>query len=97
MPLKFVKDLSKAEELIEEGDIMVCPMTDRSTISAMERVRGMIVVEGGFTSHAAISAINMKIPAVVGAANAFEVLEDGSLVTMDSLKGIVYDGKTRVL
>ncbi len=95
--VKLVHNIEQADELIEDGDIMVCRMTDRTSIPVMERVKGMIVVEGGFTSHAAIAALNMKIPSVVGASDAFDVLEDGKLVTLDGLKGIVYDGKTRVL
>ncbi|MDO4772867.1 MAG: pyruvate kinase [Bacillota bacterium] len=95
--VKFVKEPERAEELIEHGDIMVCRMTDRTMIPVMERLLGMIVLDGGFTSHAAISAINMKIPSVVGVPDAFDVLEDGQVVTLDSAKGIVYNGKTRVL
>ncbi len=95
--LKFVKELDKAEEIIDYGDIMVAATTDRSLINVMEKISGMIIVEGGFTSHAAIAALNMKIPTVVGAVDAFELLEDGKLVTLDSDKGIIYDGKTRVL
>lgn len=95
--VKFVKEPERAEELIEHGDIMVCRMTDRTMIPVMEKLLGMIVLDGGFTSHAAISAINMKIPSVVGVPDAFDVLEDGQVVTLDSAKGIVYNGKTRVL
>ncbi len=95
--LKFVKDISNAENIIEDGDIMVCTMTDSTMIPVMEKLAGMIIIEGGFTSHAAISALNMKLPSVVGVRDAFEVLEDGQLVTLDSSKGIIYDGKTRVL
>ncbi len=95
--LKFVKDTEKAEQIIEDGDIMVCRMTDRTMIPVMEKLAGMIILEGGFTSHAAISALNMKLPSVVGVGEAFDILEDGQLVTLDAAKGIVYDGKTRVL
>lgn len=95
--VKFVKDLKDVDELVKDGDIMVCPFTDKTAINAIDRASAMIVVEGGFTSHAAIIALNMDIPTVVGAANAFDVLEDGQMVTIDSDKGIVYSGKTRVM
>ncbi len=95
--VKFVNGPKMANEIIEEGDIMLCNMTDRNMISAIEKCKAMIVVEGGYTSHAAITALNLKIPAVVGATDAFNLVGDGTLVTLDANKGIIYSGKTRVL
>ncbi len=95
--IKLVKDLNKIDEIVEEGDIMVCPFTDKRAINAIERAAAMIIVEGGITSHAAIVALNVGIPTVVGATNAFEVLDEGQTVTVDSGKGIVYLGRTRVM
>ncbi len=81
----------------KEGDIIVSTSTDIDMMDYIEKAGGLIVEEGGYTSHAAIVALNLGIPAIVGAKEATKVLKDGGLVTLDSDKGIVYAGRTRVL
>ncbi|WP_255303672.1 phosphoenolpyruvate--protein phosphotransferase [Georgenia sp. 311] len=51
------------------------------------RVRAIVTAEGGPTSHTAILARSLGIPAVVGAAGAVETLEDGRLVLVDGAAG----------
>jgi len=104
----LVKDLvrgkacvgSTVEELqnkFEPGDIIVATSTDKDIVPFMEKASGLIVEEGGYTSHGAIVALSLKKPCVVGANNATELLKDGMDITLDSAKGIVYAGKARVL
>ncbi len=91
---------STAEELegkFQAGDIIVATSTERDLVPYIEKASGLIVEEGGYTSHGAIVALNLKKPCVVGAQNATTLLKDGSEVTLDSAKGIVYAGKSRVL
>ncbi|MGX8797446.1 pyruvate kinase [Fusibacter sp. JL298sf-3] len=91
---------SSAEELsgiFEDDDIIVATSTDKDLVPFIERAAGLIVEEGGYTSHGAIVALNLKKPCVVGANNATTLLKQGSDVTLDSTKGIVYAGKSRVL
>ncbi|XMB66000.1 phosphoenolpyruvate--protein phosphotransferase [Mycoplasmatota bacterium zrk1] len=52
-------------------------------------VRGFILNVGGKTSHAAILARALEIPAVVGTKVAFDEAEDGDLVILDGDEGIV--------
>jgi pyruvate kinase len=63
----------------------------------IEKCTGLIVEEAGYTSHAAIVALSLKIPAIVGTLDATKLIEDQSVVTLDAAKGIVYAGETRVL
>ena len=54
------------------------------------KVASAIVTErGGRTSHAAIVARELGIPAVVGAQNATEVIQTGDLVTVSCCEGEV--------
>lgn len=94
--VKLVEDLRRAEELIEEGDIVVVNHTDSEVVDVIRKAAGIISVEGGFTSHAAILAFDLEIPSVVGAKNAFEILKDGDEITLDSERGVIYKGKARV-
>mgnify|MGYP000231859997 CR=1 FL=1 len=50
---------------------------------------GIITETGGKTSHSAILARAMEIPAVQSVSNALENLTDGCMVIVDGVKGIV--------
>lgn len=80
-----------------EGDILVAKATDEELMPAIKKASGMIVEEGGLTSFSAITAINLGIPVVVGAKTATNILQDGQQVTIDSIRGLVYNGKVKVL
>ena len=54
-----------------------------------QKVIGLITEKGGVTSHAAIIARAMKIPAVVSVKGLLEKLEDGDLVLIDGSRGVV--------
>ena len=91
------QDAEEANNKLRTGDILVVRSTDLDMMDSIKRASALIVEEGGFTSHAAIVSLNLNIPVVVGAQNATEVFSDGQLVTLDSKKGIVYAGRSRVL
>ena len=57
----------------------------------------MIVEEGGYTSHGAIVALELKKPAVIGVQGATSKIKNGMIITCDAKKGVCYVGKTRVL
>lgn len=65
------------------------------TVCLDGNVLALITVEGGPTSHTAILARAMGIPAIVGCAGAFS-LDDGSLVTVDAARGLVLPGESHV-
>lgn len=53
-------------------------------------VRGFITEVGGSTSHTAIVARGLGIPAVVGVAEATQEIADGVLLVLDGTAGMVY-------
>lgn len=55
----------------------------------IENIGGIVLDLGGRTSHTAILARSMGIPAVMGLGNATGVIQDGSLVLIDGNKGLV--------
>jgi len=95
---RIVKALTAAEALekTREGDILVVRGTDKEYIPAVKKCAGLITEQSGLTSHPAILALEMKLPCVLGAQNAMEVLEDGMTVTIDGERGIVYQGNVRL-
>ncbi len=89
-------DAKEAEMKFKEGDILVTTSTDKDMVSYITKAAGVITEEGGLTSHAAIVGITLNKPTIVGAENATLELQDGMLITMDTLRGLVYNGKTSV-
>ncbi len=81
----------------KEGDILVTKTTDRELIPLMEIAGAIITEEGGLTSHGAIVGLNLSKPTLVGANMATEKLKDGDIVTVDTIRGLVYSGETKVL
>ncbi len=89
-----VKIVLSPEELdkVEFGDILVTTMTNPDFVPAMRKAAAIVTDEGGMTSHAAIVSREMGIPCIVGTGEATKVLKDGMLVTVDAVKGVVYEG-----
>lgn len=94
---RVVKDGEDASCKLKEGEILVAQSTDRDYMAAIEKSAAIITEEGGLTSHAAIVAINLGIPAIVGVADATTRIPDGAVVTVDGTRGQIYLGVTRVL
>lgn len=83
--------------MLREGDILVAVSTDRDYIPGMRKAGAIITEEGGLTSHAAIVALNLGIPVVVGVEGATGILKDGGTITVDSMRGLIYQGVATVL
>ena len=79
------KDIHK----VNEGDILVAPMTTPDYITAMNKAAGFITDEGGITCHAAIISREMKKPCIIGTHSATDILKDGDYIELDANKGIV--------
>jgi pyruvate,water dikinase len=79
-----------------EGDVLVAEMTDPDWVPLVRKAAALVTERGGRTCHAAIVARELGIPAVVGAAGALSLLEDGVEVTVSSAEGTtghVYAGR----
>jgi phosphohistidine swiveling domain-containing protein len=70
-------------------DILVTYCTSSSFCLLLSQSAAVITEEGGALSHAAITARELHIPAVVSAKNAAQVLQDGMLVRVDGTAGVV--------
>ncbi len=54
-----------------------------------DRILALVMAEGGVTSHTAILARSLSIPAVVGVTGILEIAKEGDLVIVDALQGCV--------
>ncbi len=92
----IVRDRRDLDNL-KEGQILVSCITDSSYMAAIERSAALVTEEGGLTSHGAIVALNLGKPAVVGVDNALGQIEDGEIITVDAIRGLIYRGEVRAL
>ena len=86
-----IMDLNNINQ-VSDGDVLVTGMTNPDMVPAMRKCAAVICDEGGRTCHAAIVSRELGIPCIVGAKNATDVLKDGQYVTVDSTRGVVYEG-----
>lgn len=93
----IAKTGKEAIEKVSEGDILVAFGTDRDMMPAIEKAAGIITVEGGLTSHAAVVGLSLGIPVIVGVDEALDVIKDGQDITIDGTKGDIYSGHASVL
>ncbi|MFY2157908.1 pyruvate kinase [Cytobacillus firmus] len=91
------RNAEEALAKVTEGSILVTIGSDREMVPAIEKCSALITEEGGLTSHAAVVGLNIGIPVIVGVENATSLLKDGQEVTVDSQRGVIYNGHASVL
>jgi pyruvate, water dikinase len=94
----IVRIIASGRELdkVKQGDIMVTKMTMPDMVPGMKRAGAIVTDEGGMACHAAIVSRELGCPAVVGTKKATSALLDGTEITVDGGKGIVYEGRVAV-
>ena len=89
-----IDDIKKLDAF-QAGDILVAQTTSPDWEPVMKIASAIITNTGGRTCHAAIVSRELGIPAIVGAPDATEILEEGKEVTVSCSEGetgFVYDG-----
>ncbi|WOC31201.1 MULTISPECIES: pyruvate kinase [Caproicibacterium] len=86
------KNQAELAQNFHTGDIIVVPSTSNDIMKYMRKASGIITEEQGMNSHAAIVGLSLNKPVIVGAENATKILRSGVTVTLDSDRGIVYNG-----
>ncbi|MDP6864317.1 MAG: phosphoenolpyruvate synthase [Candidatus Poseidoniaceae archaeon] len=82
-----LESLEWEDRVFEEGDVLVTDMTTPDWEPMMKQASLIITRKGGRTSHAAIIAREFGIPAIVGATDVMQILEDGMVVTGSCAEG----------
>lgn len=79
------KDFSK----FKKGEVLVTSMTRPEFYPILKKAAAIVTEEGGLTSHAAISARELRIPCIVGTKIATSAIKTGDTVEVDAVKGII--------
>jgi pyruvate, water dikinase len=83
--VKSVEEIGR----LQQGDILVCQVTNPTWASVFQKISGAVSDIGGTMSHAAIVAREFGLPAVVGTGTATKRIRDGQRVRVDGTRGIV--------
>ena len=83
--VRSVNELSQ----VQEGEILVCPMTEPSWSPIFATIQGAVSDIGGIMSHSAIISREYGLPAVVGTSNGTTRIKTGNLITVDGTNGLV--------
>lgn len=74
---------------VQEGEILVCPITTPSWAPVFTRIGAVVTDIGGIMSHAAIVCREYGVPAVVGTGFGTKNIRTGQMVRVDGYTGIV--------
>jgi pyruvate,water dikinase len=94
-PARVVRGISELPAF-QSGEILVSVATDPDWEPVMKRAAAVVTDRGGRTSHAAIVARELGIPAVVGTGDATRALSSGATYTVccaEGEVGKVYEGR----
>jgi pyruvate,water dikinase len=93
--VRVLHDPRQADQF-QKGEVLVTEVTDPDWEPIMKIAAGIVTDRGGRTSHAAIVARELGVPALVGAVDATTTLVDGREVTLSCAEGEtgrIYDGR----
>jgi pyruvate,water dikinase len=85
-------------QAFQRGEVLVTETTDPDWEPIMKAAGAIVTERGGRTSHAAIVARELGIPAVVGSPRATELIATGATITVSCAEGAtgnVYEGALR--
>lgn len=79
------------------GEILVTSRTDANYVEVIRKAAGIITEEESLTSHAAVLGLRLGIPVIVGVKNATDIIREGTILTLDVQRGLVYSGSANAL
>jgi len=77
---------------VSTQDILVAEKIEPAWAELVYQVGGLITAEPGRESYAALAAVELGIPALVGARGHWNDLKDHQLIVLDAVTGSAYDG-----
>lgn len=81
------------EILVGPQHIIFAERVDRTLISLLRRSGGLVTVQGGMDSPAAVAAVELGLPAIIGAQGNLDELKDGIYVILDANTGQLSEWK----
>lgn len=93
----FVRRPGEDLPLPEEPYVYVTSHVSEEDVPYLRNARAVVAEEGGMTSQAAVAALSLGIPAVVGVERITEKVRTGMELTVDVREGRIYAGYAKIL
>ena len=74
---------------VEEGEILVCRMTNPAWVVLFTQISGLVTDASGTTSHSAVVSREFGLPAVVGTSVATKDIKTGDTLRVNGTTGVV--------
>jgi pyruvate kinase len=87
-----IKVAAEAEKYFKKGDILVTHATNKDFLPYIKKAAALVVEAGEANSHAETVGKALDIPVIIAAHGASDIIKNGTLITVDSKKGFVYNG-----
>ena len=81
--------LEQIMQKMNQGDILIAETTSPELTPAIKKAAAIVTNQGGMMSHAAVVARELNIPCIVATEHATSVFNDGDIVQVDAINGIV--------
>ncbi|MBI9102721.1 MAG: hypothetical protein JEY99_09910 [Spirochaetales bacterium] len=85
---RVVRSTDEFDE-VQQGDIIVCIMTNPAWVVVFSKIAGIVTDSGGVLSHSAVVAREFMLPAVVGTSSATKEIKTGDRISVDGDTGVV--------
>jgi pyruvate,water dikinase len=87
-PARLV-DSPEQFDSVQEGDVLVCKMTNPAWVIVFTKIVGLVTDSGGVVSHPAVLSREFGIPSVVGTSVATDRIATGDRIRVDGTAGTV--------
>ncbi|NEP00511.1 MAG: pyruvate kinase [Symploca sp. SIO2E9] len=74
------------------GEILVAPSTSAEFVEVIRKAAGVVTEEDSLSSHAAVIGLRLGVPVILGVKDATQIIRNGSILTLDTQRGLVYSG-----
>jgi phosphohistidine swiveling domain-containing protein len=74
---------------VEQGEILVCQMTNPAWVTLFTKISGLVSDAGGAASHPAVLSREFGIPAVIGTSVATQKIKTGDRLRVNGSTGVV--------
>ena len=88
-PLCVCRSQEDVAAKFHPGDVLVVPYTTNDLLSYIRQAAAVISEESGGNSHAATVGLTLDKAVIVGATGATQRLRDGTMVSVDCVRGVV--------
>ena len=77
---------------VTQGDILVVSRTNADCVEAIRHAAGIITEDDDLSGHAAVVGLRLGVPVIVGVSDATKMVRDGTILTLDVKRGVIYSG-----